>query len=547
MTAPNPSTAMARVVMDQLELAGVGLVVVSPGSRSAALAIAAASQPGIHTRVVVDERSAAFHALGAARASGRPAAVVSTSGSAPANFYPAVVEADMACVPLVVISADRPDELRGVGANQTIDQVDLFGGKVRGFAELAAPGAGADLNRHWRTTVSSLLNLAARPKPGPVHLNAAFREPTVPVSDDGRTRGPVYPFPTPRLDEWEAPPGTGRPGGFVAPLGGERGVVVAGDGSYDRAGLLDRAAELGWPVLATALSGMRGGGVISTYHHLLSRGIPPELAPTTVVAVGAIGPSQSLERLVAAAANRIRVDAWGRVIDPGRNATIIHQGDPLEVLDAVEAGAELDWAPAWVGADKACRDRLRSRLSRSEVMTGAGVADALNEVGWGALVAASSLPIREIDAHVTRPGAVYANRGASGIDGFVSTALGVAGVEPATLALSGDLSLLHDSNGFLHDDAIDLAMMVVDNGGGGLFDSLPPAIHAPDYERLFVAPHRRDLADLARFHHLAYRRVGDVASLIAACDGALSAGGVTLIHVPVDRGDDLRMRSQLEA
>lgn len=547
MTHPNPSTAMARVVMDQLELADVDLVVISPGSRSAALAIAAAERPGIHTRVVIDERSAAFHALGAARASARPAVVVSTSGSAPANFYPAVVEADMACIPLVVISADRPDELRGVGANQTIDQVDLFGGKVRGFAELAAPGAGADLNRHWRTTVASLLELAAGPKPGPVHLNAAFREPTVPVGDDGRTTGQVYPFPTPRLDTLEAPPGASRPHGFVAPIGGERGLVVAGDGSYDRAGLIDRAAELGWPVLATALSGMRGSGVISTYHHLLARGLPPELAPTTVVAVGAIGPSQSLERLVAAAANRVRVDAWGRVIDPRRNATVIHQGDPLEVLDAVEGGADPDWAPAWEGADKACRDRLRSQITGSGAMTGAGVADALNEVGWGALVAASSLPIREIDAHLTRQGAVHANRGASGIDGFVSTAFGVASVETATLALSGDLSLLHDSNGFLHDDVIDLVIVVVDNGGGGLFDSLPPARHAPDYERLFVAPHRRDLADLARFHRLAYRRVGDVASLIAACDEALSAGGITLIHVPVDRGEDLRMRSQLEA
>lgn len=547
MTHPNSSTALARVVMDELARQGVPLVVLSPGSRSAALALAADEHPDLTTRVVIDERSAAFHALGVARASGAPAAVVSTSGSAPANFYPAVVEADMACVPLVAISADRPAEMRGVGANQTIDQVDLFGSRVRRFAEIAAPEPNEDGNRRWRSVVSDVVGAAIGSRPGPVHLNIAFREPTMPVSHDGRTRGDVYPFPTPPLDADPSPIEESPTNPAPVSLRGEKGIVVAGDGEYDRVALMARAVALGWPVLATALSGMRGTGALDAYHHVIGGGLPAELVPATVVAVGAIGPSTRLEDLVASADNRVRVDRWGRAIDPRRNATHRHRGDPLALLDGVVGAADESWSRDWHAADSGARDSLRARISSQERLTGAGVAQALNEVGWNSLVVASSLPIREVDAHLTRAGAVHANRGASGIDGFVSTALGVASFEPGTLALAGDLSLLHDANGFLQDGDVDLVIVVVDNGGGGLFDSLPPARHAAGYERLFVTPHDRDMEVLARFHGLAYEKVEDVPSLIEACESGLGAGGVGLVHVPMDRRYDLEMRSQLES
>lgn len=547
MTHPNSSTALARVVMDELARQGVSLVVLSPGSRSAALALAADEHPDLTTRVVIDERSAAFHALGAARVSGAPAAVLSTSGSAPANFYPAMVEADMACVPLLAISADRPAEMRGVGANQTIDQVDLFGSRVRRFAEIAAPEPEEDGNRLWRSMVADLVAAATRYRPGPVHLNIAFREPTVPVTHDGRTRGEVYSFPTPPLDLEPMPNEEASPNPVPVNLAAGKGIVIAGDGEYDRVGLMARAVELGWPVLATALSGMRGTGALDAYDHVIAAGLPADLVPTTVVAVGATGPSTMLEDLVASAVNRIRVDRWGRSIDPRRNATVRYHGDPVALLDGVGGAADESWSRDWHAADAGARDHLRARISSQERLTGAGVAQALNEVGWNSLVVASSLPIREVDAHLTRAGAVHANRGASGIDGFVSTALGVASLEPGTVALAGDLSLLHDANGFLQDGDIDLVIVVVDNGGGGLFDSLPPARHAAGFERLFVTPHHRDLEVLARFHGLAYQEVEDVPSLIQACESGLDAGGVTLVHVPVDRSYDLEMRSQLES
>lgn len=544
MTHPNPSTALARVVVDEMANCGVALIVLSPGSRSGALAIAASRHPDVETRVVIDERSAAFHALGAVRATGLPAAAVSTSGTAPANFYPAIVEADMSCVPLIVVSADRPAEMQGIGANQTIDQLEMFGTRVRGFASIEAPDAAQDLNREWRSTVAGLLATAQALPPGPVHLNVRFREPTVPVADDGRTKGDEYPFATPRLES-RRDDGGGTPVSMPE-LSAERGLVIAGDGEYDREALARRAGELGWPVLATALSGMRGEGVISSYHHLLASGVGSEIRPRTVVVVGSVGPSSRVEDLVASTENRIRIDLWGRRIDPRRNATHVLAGEVNDLLQGVSGAADAGWSAAWSEADRECRARVEGVLASSDEMSGALVASTLNDVDWHGLVVASSLPIREVDAHLHRSGPVFANRGASGIDGFASMALGVASRLPRTLALAGDLSLLHDSNGFLHDDSLDLTIVVIDNQGGGLFDSLPQAGHAPDYERLFVTPPGRDLEVLARFHGLRYAEARDRETLKSAAGEALERPGVDLIRVPVDRRHDLKVRTQLE-
>jgi 2-succinyl-5-enolpyruvyl-6-hydroxy-3-cyclohexene-1-carboxylate synthase len=409
MTHPNPSTALARVVIDELAHGGVRFMAIAPGSRSGALAIAAAANLEVETRVFIDERSASFWALGVARASGRPAAVIATSGTAPANFFPAIVEADMSCVPLVVISADRPAELRGIGANQTIDQVEMFGRKVRAYQGIEAPGAEIDGNSSWRKAVREVLAEAfGRPAPGPVHLNLAFREPTVPVTYDGRTEGAVYEFDTPRLEpEQIAASETGGVGLEIAP---ERGLVVAGDGEYDRPALAEEARRLGWPVVATALSGMRGGEVISSYRFLLDGGVPEGLSPRTVVAVGAIGPDPRLEDLVAAAPIRIRVDRWGRHIDPGRNATSVISADPVDLLRGVSGSASRSWVGAWLQADAEMRAVVVATIEERDRMTGGRVAHSLNQVEWSALVVASSLPVREIDAHLTTPGQVFANR-----------------------------------------------------------------------------------------------------------------------------------------
>ena len=538
------------MILEELARGGVRLAVVSPGSRSAALALAANEREDIVTVVSLDERSAAFHALGWAKATGEPAAVICTSGTAPANYMPAVVEANMSLTPLIVLSADRPEELRGVGANQSIDQSELYGRHVRVFSHIEAPGASFDGNASWRSTVAEIM-AAARGSfspPGPAHLNVAFREPTVPVTDDGRTVGDVYPFDTsaPPDREFQMPAPSTEHLGLP---GGANGLVIAGEGSYDRARLVASAARLGWPLLATALSGLRGhDAVLTSYHHLLAGGVPDAIRPNVVYAVGSLGPSERLEKLFAAGESRIRVDFWGRHIDPGRNATRVLHADPAATLEMLAADGKGpgDWMERWRRADEAVAAAVGGYLESSPSVSGASVASALNHVDWEALVAASSLPIREVDAHLRRRGTVFANRGASGIDGFVSTALGVARAREGTIALAGDLSLLHDSNGFFIDPQPDLVVVVLDNDGGGLFDSLPPATHARDYERLFVTPHNRDLSALAEFHALDYREADSVEAVIQAVGAAMVARGAGLVRVPIDRSSDLTTRRELD-
>lgn len=542
MTHPNIATAMARVIVDELARNGVGTFLISPGSRSAALALAANAHPEIETRVILDERSAAFHALGIAKASGTWTALLCTSGTAAANFYPAVIEAEMSCTRLVAITADRPSALVGVGANQTINQTDVYGSHVRGSVTIETPTGPDDLNATWRESVARLLHAGERP-PGPVHLNVAFREPTVPVTDDGRTAGVVYPHDTPRLESVAV----ARPVALEEvdlQLTGSRGLIVAGDGEYDRDRLGKVAEAMGWPVLATAQSGMRGGRTVSTYHHLVTE-LGQDLTPETVVTVGAIGPSNRLEDLVDMATERVRIDGWGRTIDPRGTATHQIAGDVVDLLARQSVRADPGWSKSWHRANQAKGEEIASVIGAIPTMTGSAVARALNDIDWGSLVVSSSLPIREVDAHLTRGGAVFANRGASGIDGFVSTALGVGAVQERTLAVCGDLSLLHDSNGFIGEVSADVTFIVIDNQGGGLFDDLPQALHSDDFERLFVTPPDRDLEVFAEFHHVGYNCVGDVNTLIAVVGENLDAGGIHIVRVPVDRGEDHNARFQL--
>lgn len=552
MTEPNPSTAMARAVIDELARGGVRLVVVSPGSRSAALAIAAAEHPDLETRVVLDERSAGFVGLGRAKATGEPAAVVSTSGTAPANYLPVVVEADLSLTPLILLTADRPAEMRRVGANQTIDQERLFGEKVRRFAQLAAPGPEPDMNHHWRSVTAEALARSRgwAGRPGPVQLNVAFREPTVPVPDDGRTRAGPYPHSIEGREEdlpWLRLPIADPPSPPELDLPeASRPLLVLGEGAYHRPSMRRQIERLGWPALATALSGMRGEGVLTAYHHLLANGIPETLRPQLVVAVGAIGPSPRLQSLVSSARVSVRVDRWGRRLDPDRSATHLVHADPVAMLGRFSNGGDPGWAEAWRGADAAARKSMAEVVAGAPGPTGAAVADALCDVVWDTLVAASSLPIREVDAHLTVPGVVVGNRGASGIDGFVSTARGVASAGRGTVALTGDLSLLHDQNGLLSDEPDDLVLVVLDNEGGGLFDSLPLPEHAPEYERLFVAPPHRDLELLARFHDIPVTTVADRTSIIRAVIEGIESRGIRMVRVPIDRGEDLTMRRALD-
>ncbi|WP_026877552.1 2-succinyl-5-enolpyruvyl-6-hydroxy-3-cyclohexene-1-carboxylic-acid synthase [Jiangella gansuensis] len=538
----NPSTAAARALVAELVRRGVRHSVLAPGSRSAPLAHALADAAGrgeLRLHVRIDERVAAFTALGLARGSG-PVAVVTTSGTAVASLHPAVLEAAHGGVPLLLLTADRPHEVRGTGANQTTDQVRIFGTAVRFFADVPAPfgrpGEAADL----RNLVARALAAADGVRsgdPGPAHLNLAFREPLVPDLDSGADSGsesPVEVTGAVRVDPLAA----------VEPVlldDGPRTVVVAGD----RAGAAARefAEAAGHPMLAEPSSGARAGAcAIGPYRLLVPR---PDLGgrieravvfghPTLSRPVSALLARSDVEIVVVAG----RGPEWP---DAGRRAA--------RVVSSVHAGGPSrhgDWLSAWQQAGKAAQQAVDD-VAAAGPLTGPAVAAAV----WAArqpgeyLMTGSSNPVRDLDlAAAPSPagaddGSVLANRGLAGIDGTLSTATGVAlATGRPTRALVGDLTFLHDAGGLLLgplEEQPDLQVVVVNDDGGGIFALLEhgePA-HAARFERVFGTPHGADLAALCAGYGVPHRRASDLDSLRAAL--ASPPAGRSVVEVPVDR------------
>ncbi|MGF1666796.1 MAG: 2-succinyl-5-enolpyruvyl-6-hydroxy-3-cyclohexene-1-carboxylic-acid synthase [Acidimicrobiia bacterium] len=538
MSQPNPSTALAVTVVDELIRNGVRRFVIAPGSRSAALASAVAGHPDADLTVAIDERSAGFHALGMGKA-GQPAAVIVTSGTAGANLLPAVVEAEMSWASLIVLTADRPPELREVGANQTIDQTGLFGRHVRWFFEMGVAEDRPGSNGFWRSTVCRVVEEATGERPGPVHINLAFREPLVPLSDDGRVSSP--PFESAIDGRADGSPWTRSvPGSApVAPIPAElaaieRGVVVAGAGGIE-GGVADRlAATLGWPLIAEPTAGRRPKQSISTAHLLASHpGFVSRHRPDVALVLGRVGLSRPLAGLLSGVPTIVSDGgAWS---DPGRSATLRLAGIPQVDAGSVPARSG-GWRRAWFDAERVARSALDACLDQFDTVSEMRVARDTARAAGGILVVASSMPVRDLDI-VMEPGdtRIVSNRGASGIDGFVSTVLGVATVEGSAVALAGDLSMLHDQNGLLVDRRPDVVFVVVDNDGGGIFSFLPQASLPGTFERLFATPHGRSFERYAAFHGVGYHPVDTPGELIPAIGTARSAGGVQLVVVETDR------------
>jgi 2-succinyl-5-enolpyruvyl-6-hydroxy-3-cyclohexene-1-carboxylate synthase len=581
----------ALTLVDELARAGVTDACLAPGSRSAPLALALAEHPGIAVHVHLDERSAAFFALGAAKRSGRPAVVLCTSGTAAANLHPAVLEADHARTPLLVLTADRPPELRGTGANQATDQLKLYGQAVRWFCEVGVPGDDPAAGRYWRSLASRAWAEATGPPAGPVHLNLAFADPLVPTGPPAPAAGGW-----PRLGGAPAPgrpggaPWTGAPPGVRAAAPGDvaalaeavranpRGVLVAGWGSDLDPGAVDAfAAASGWPVLADPLSGSRRGpAAVSTYDGLVR--VPRFAAahrPTLAVRVGAAPTSKALTAWLDESVGQVVVDPSAGWLDPGRTATLRLTADPPALLAAATLltaqgaargrGAEGlapgslppgPWLREWLEAERAAREAIDGLLDEwAEPFEGRVARDL---VGWmpagGTLVVGSSMPVRDVDAFARpRDGLRFvANRGLSGIDGFVATALGVAAAtdEPVA-ALCGDLALLHDASSLLGAAGRPrgAVLVVCDNDGGGIFSFLPQAELPGDlFEPLFGTPHGLDLTALAAAAGIPARVVEKAADLVPALDAALAGGGTELVLVRSDRAANLaRHRALAEA
>jgi 2-succinyl-5-enolpyruvyl-6-hydroxy-3-cyclohexene-1-carboxylate synthase len=560
--AANPSHALGLVIADELARCGVSDVCIAPGSRSAALAMAFAGEARTRLHVRIDERSAAFMALGLAKASGRPAVVISTSGTAAANFHPAVVEANYARVPLIVLTADRPPELRATGANQTVDQTKMFGDDVRWFLDVGVPEDRPGSAPYWRSVASRAYFEAVGSPAGPVHLNVPFREPLVPNGDgfvnslEGRPGG----------RPWSVAVRAARsaPESVVEELASEierteRGLIVAGDTSLrDPNSLVALARSASWPLLAESTSGARRPGpAISTYDALLRNARWAERhRPDVVVRVGRAATSRALSGVVTAAAKEILIDEDGARLDPTRSIATIVEADPValasQVAKVLPERRNKEWLESWARAEGAAREAMDHVMDAYEAPTEPRLArDVAAAMPDGStLVAGSSMPVRDLDWFM-RPHEnlrVLGNRGASGIDGFVSTAMGIAAASDGhVVALGGDLSILHDANGLLVEvaDRPDLVVVVVNNDGGGIFSFLPQARWPDTFERVFGTPHGISFAKLADLHRCGYARIAAAGDLPIAITNGQRAGGVHILEARTDRASNVAVHTEI--
>ena len=606
----NPSTAFGAVLADELARCGLREVVVAPGSRSAPLAMAfdELDRVGrIRLHVRIDERSASFAALGLAKASGRPVAVVCTSGTAAANFHPAVIEADESAIPLLLLTADRPPELRGTGASQTVDQVKLYGSAVRWYAESGVPERLPGMSGYWRSLACRAWGHAAGhlgSLPGPVHLNIPLRDPLVPDAQPPTSGSAAEDWPDSLDGRPDGAPWTrvGAGGVVAEPLElpwAERGVVVCGDGDYDAAALVELAEQAGWPVLAEPSSGARRGpNALTGYQYLLAS--PDFMAahrPTVIVSAGRPGLTRPQSRLLRLARDPASADAGAGVAAPVRHIAIAPGpgmwADPQRAATDVAAAVRLTGAPdrasadgpsagpwlaQWRGADAAALAAASAaldawpggELSEPEVARELVATLPANALLW----CGNSLSVRDIDlALPPRADArVMASRGASGIDGTFSTAAGAAlahaADHPGTVAfaLIGDLSLLHDAPGLSigpGEPRPDLCVIVVNNDGGGIFEGLEPArfgggvsgrpqTDRPQpaltvFERAFGTPHGASIEHLAAAFGLPYtlaERPGEIAKAVAA---TVPGGGPRIVEARTSRAPNSDLRAQLSA
>lgn len=565
----NPSTALAHTLVDELLRGGVREAVLAPGSRSAPLALAlhAADSAGrLRLHVRIDERSAGFLALGLAKAADVPVPVVTTSGTATANLHPAVLEAAEAGVALVVLTADRPPELRQTGANQTVDQIGLYGSAVRLFHEVGAPAGDQGEPAYWRALVARALASARgvlSRDPGPVHLNLAFRAPLLPdpagdqgpaeqpgaaaVERSGRPEGAAWTVVTPPSEDRpvdDLPARTLAIVGDVPPRIGQQALLLA--------------ESRGWPVLSEPSgNARRGPHALATGPALL--GVAAFLdahLPERLLVVG----RPTLDRAVLALLRRVRYDVVtdsARWADPVRGAARVLPAVP-ELGTHPHRDADRAWLAGWQCADRAARAALDALLDAEPALTEPQVARHLTAaLPAGALLfAGSSGPVRDLYlAAAPREGVtVLANRGASGIDGTVSTAVGVAlawqaGGGGHAYALLGDLAFLHDANGLVlgpDEPRPDLTVVVVDNNGGGIFGLLEPGepAYSPSFERVFGTPHGTDLGALCAATGTPHRLASSPAELV---DALRPAAGIRVVVVRTDRSGARALAERVRA
>jgi 2-succinyl-5-enolpyruvyl-6-hydroxy-3-cyclohexene-1-carboxylate synthase len=558
----NVNSLWASVLVETLVRLGVRQAVISPGSRSTPLTVQFAGHPEFEAIPVLDERSAAFFALGLARRSHRPVVLLCTSGTAGAHYFPAIIEARESGVPLLVITADRPPEMRECRSGQTIDQQKLFGGYVNHYHELAVPEADVGLLRYLRQTVAHAVERTQQPVGGPVHLNAPFRDPLPPVADGvaGKLHGRIGPSFFGHLRPRRAVrlvPERRRLGG--------RGVIVAGQARVADprayAGSVGQLArKLGWPVLADALSPLRNfaslvPGLVTRYDVIArSAALTQELAPEQVVVLHDWPTSKPLRQWLAGA-ERPTTFVTERADNPDalHGATTMVRAGVAEFAAAVVARrAPPAWNRRWALAERKIAARLTRGLAAAPAFEGGVAALLPTALPKGTTVmVANSMPVRDVEYFWPandRGHAVHCNRGANGIDGTLSTAVGLAHRGAPTVLLTGDLALLHDPNGFLLARELrgSLTVVVINNEGGGIFGHLPVAQFEPPFERFFATPQTVNFGKLAASYGVSHKLVRSRAEL-ARWLARPPARGLRVLEVRSDRRADAETRKRLFA
>ncbi len=557
----NVNMLWASVLIETLYRCGLAMAVICPGSRSTPLTLAFANHSGIITIPILDERSAAFFALGRAKKTGLPTALVCTSGTAGANFYPAVIEAKESCVPLIILTADRPPELRNCHAGQTIDQVKLYGNLPNWQCELALPEATASMLRYLRQTMIQAWQQSLLPTPGVVHLNVPLREPLAPLEqslaiksqflmDDFLAMIPSLPRISTNCSDaacslpWKS-------------WQGKSGIIIAGlaqpkdPQAYCQAIAL-LAQLLSFPVLAEALSPLRNYAqlnpyLVSTYDSILRQSAAQKLSPEVVIQIGELPTSKQLRTwLDQLAIERWVIDERVENFDPLHGKTIQIHGSIEKIAQNIEPGdknsPQSSYCQQWCALEAITRDGLDSMLKSLHDLHEAKAAWLISHslpLGTPIFIA-NSMSVRNAE-YFWQPNnnqiVPYFNRGANGIDGTLSTALGIAYQDSGVL-LTGDLALLHDTNGFLLRQKFKghLTIIVVNNNGGGIFETLPIA-NFPSFEEYFATPQSVDLTQLCAAYGVEHQTIKDwqqLGSLIKK----LPKSGIRVLELTCDRHAD---------
>ena len=564
------NSCWGALTMEVLARLGIQTVITSPGSRSTPLTLAAARNPRMEALSILDERSAAFYALGLAKSTGRPVALVCTSGSAASNYWPAVVEASMSGTPLLLLTADRPPELRNCSSGQTIDQCKLYGDYVRHFAELALPEASSDTLAYLRQTLVHAVHISLNANSGPVHLNFPFRDPLSPKNDSPK---PVVDAVTLEM----ASTVTTRPCEVVSLSSAidmvalerlsshTKGIIVVGTENprYGKEAFCDAIAmisdKLGWPVIADALNPLRshaeGNSLLITRYDAFLRDAHKarELFPTAILQIGGL-PTSKVFRAWLSSLEAVSFLLTPRPIntDPLHRIATPLYGDVKSLAEHLQhQRVQASWGKLWLENEQETASRLDTNISSIDTLFEGKVAWLLSKhlpVDTPVFLA-SSMSVRYAEYFweaSNREHSIFCNRGANGIDGTLSTALGVAhGGKPSVL-LTGDLAFLHDSNGLLAASQLKggLTVILINNNGGGIFEYLPVSQIDSSFEDFFATPQSVDLAKLCEAHGFYYEHIQGWGSFIPSIED-LPESGLRILELRTDRKADVVMLSDI--